>query len=245
MKRSLIPQSSDSSGHNTRQMSLVDAIYFRFLGRDLFGKAMPGLLLLSTCASALTSPAAVMGFLGSLQWPGWLALLGQAWLAGFALQHLGRALRLIRYYPDPEWFLRSRMPVLVSRLPDSAQREIERAVVLKESCGNAYVSILLSATVAACDIAISHTDWLSREWPIVTMLSVITIIIVFSLVRGHFENVVIQYNDSLDSIGLEMPDEYQSLKECASEALGREPARRDLFRFLTSRGVIHAPRPWQ
>ncbi len=78
---------------------LFDAFYERFVLRDLFGKIVPGLIVLLTIGSVSNGTVHFMGLINSLSVGAWIALIGMAWLQGFAVQSLGEFLHLIIYYP--------------------------------------------------------------------------------------------------------------------------------------------------
>jgi hypothetical protein len=75
---------------------LAEALYSRFLLRDVFGKIVPGTLLLLS----LVHPYFPMwSGLKEWPWPVWLFLIGLSWLLGFAVQAFGEKTHIIRHYP--------------------------------------------------------------------------------------------------------------------------------------------------
>ena len=185
--------------------NLVDALYSRFLLRDVFGKIIPGLALLLTLGIVLISPddckpETCRDIIMRLPFGVWIAIFGAAWIVAFAVQSIGEWTKLIRYYPktykeDQEWYrLTARF-----RTHDDYNihnQQYERIVVIKEACGNAYVSLLLSAAIWLLDrlwvnwdtLQVSVQTGFEELIDHIVIVIVVVGVIVF-LRRMHFKHV--------------------------------------------------------
>ena len=83
---------------------LIDALYSRLLLRDVFGKIVPGAIVLFTFVITLTSPEAGKNTIITLPFGAWVVVFGLAWVVGFAVQSFGEwafpcGMKLLRYFP--------------------------------------------------------------------------------------------------------------------------------------------------
>ena len=136
---------------------LFDALYDRLVLRDFFGKIVPGLVLLSTiyfCFARWQKVPSSIGCIENIPSFAWLAIFGLAWMLTFSVQAFGESCgktykrQLIHYYPPEEFdndkkFLEFKGKFNEVAYPDE-KRQMERFVVIKEACGNGYVTILIS-----------------------------------------------------------------------------------------------------
>jgi hypothetical protein len=135
---------------------VVDALYTRLLLRDLFGKVVPGSILLLACAPLLGLTGSLSEALKSLQemtiW-GWLLLYGFAWITGFAIQSFGESPllitkrgSLIRLFPRDikEKDFYKKLDAFRENATGHQLQQLERFAVIKEACGNSYVAVLIS-----------------------------------------------------------------------------------------------------
>jgi len=134
--------------------NLFDAFYERLVLRDFFGKIIPGLMLLSViylCLPAQLNNVPKLDFIQNISSLGWLAISGLAWLLTFSVQSFGESAgkkKLIIYYPtdvfsDDEKYFEFNIKFNEVALKDE-KSQCERFVVIKEACGNGYVTILIS-----------------------------------------------------------------------------------------------------
>ena len=82
----------------TRDFSEV--LYFQFVLRDLFGKIVPGFVLLLAVAFSL-SPSKALAAFNELPAGMWIVLLSASWTIGQALQAFGESRGWILSRPDP------------------------------------------------------------------------------------------------------------------------------------------------
>src|SRR3974390_2048580 len=86
--------------------SVFDAFYRHFVLRDLFGKIVPGLIVLAFISALLSDKHELKEAILNLPSAAWIAIVGAGWLAGFAIQSLGEQLGLVLYYPTNTCFYR-------------------------------------------------------------------------------------------------------------------------------------------
>lgn len=188
---------------------LFDALYYRMILRDFFGKVIPGLIFLATLCMCLRWEYAeyskLIGMIKGLSFFAWLVIFGGAWLTGFGIQGLGEVtgetfIGVIRYYPknDPnikcykDWlkFLED----FRKRAHREQKVEAERFVVIKEACGNGCVSLGVSFLMALFfDWVSGHITWTTvaeswRLWlPIVAVIVFLTLFLGI-MHRKHFQH---------------------------------------------------------
>src|SRR5262245_2713096 len=141
---------------------MIDALYTRLVLRDFLGKVVPASLVVYSAYFAFVSetpPSLRIRALGEAPVVLWGALAAWGWLAGFAIQALGEKFKLIRYYPkriDDEQF-RKDLVEFGHIATDGEKQAHERYVVIKEACGNAYVSIFLAIIIVAIGLACARS----------------------------------------------------------------------------------------
>jgi len=132
---------SDEEGRATHWFTLV---YQEFLLRDIFGKVVPGMLVIVSLFVVGTDLSTVVTKALELPWWLWGIAIGPAWLFGFAVQSLGEMLWFLRYFPAPaanekeeEHFKKMyrELREFWSKGSPRDQRHLERFVVIKEACG--------------------------------------------------------------------------------------------------------------
>lgn len=119
---------------------------------------MPGLILIFALGSAATT--GFIGIYAILSFGAWLVLLGVAWIAGFAVHSFGMLSRLIKYVPDGvdlKEFSQQEIE-FYKRLGPEEQRRYERLGVIKDTCGNTFVALLLLLAIFIID---GIADWIS------------------------------------------------------------------------------------
>lgn len=135
---------------------LFDAFYDRFLLRDLFGKAVPGSVVLLTLATEgrWEELGNTLWQLSELDLATQLLLLGVAWIVGLAVQELSH--RLARSFPPLSWIGSRLWPERYDcnkkryalreglKENDSDPSDAERLAVLKESTGTTSLAVLIS-----------------------------------------------------------------------------------------------------
>lgn len=198
---------------------LADTLYSRFILRDFVGKVVPGALLTVSTLQSVTFPHSLLDNLSSLPAAIWLALLGFCWIAGFIVQWLGAILGT-RSYPHigdkipgtsarhtkantPASDVEFHRAVLKYRhLGSQETQQLERFTVIKEACGNGYVSLILASAVclAAAMWTVRHLGFVgSIEWLTSGITSfwpglVILVVSIVALWRVHREHVEKEWN---------------------------------------------------
>ena len=87
----------------TDTSDVVGSLYTRLVLRDIFGKVVPGSLVLAAAYSAFVSsapsPVVTLRRLGEAPFGIWIMLIALGWLTAFAIQSFGERTRLFRCYP--------------------------------------------------------------------------------------------------------------------------------------------------
>ena len=190
--------------------ALFDAFYYHFLLRDFMGKIIPGITFIFAISIIVTdyfliqeansSVLYVTNYLLNLSFWTWIILLVVSWIIGLGIQSIAEFLRLIRYYPkykdeekeniltESEWH---KMYVhFQNNATKNERKEFERMVVIKEACGNMYVSLGFSLII----ILISHYLVMIIENFNTIGLLFLTIIFILSLRKFHYIHVGRQFN---------------------------------------------------
>ena len=136
----------------TETRSLFDAFYTRFILRDLFGKIVPGLLLVGATLVSIAGVESAGDTLENLGTVPWIALIGASWIVGFVVQEVGYSLRIIRYFSNTESDIQVSEEHRFRAVADSFEiQQFERFVVIKEATGNMCVSILIALSLTIAD----------------------------------------------------------------------------------------------
>lgn len=123
------------------------ALYRQFILRDVLGKAIPGGILLGTIVLCVYPTVDIVGWVDTIPIALWLLSAALSWFVGLAVQAFGQWTTLIRYFPKGEPLSvsdKKRLKALNHPSYPAMSLYFERAVLLQEACGNAYVSILLA-----------------------------------------------------------------------------------------------------
>jgi hypothetical protein len=129
---------------------IVDALYMRFLLRDIFGKIVPGWIVLTAIASRF--PETVGLFTVSVPSEVTRTVLGAgvAWLTAFAMQEAAQRLGYLQYWTaafgDARERYQARIDFHRTATPDEKHQH-ERLVVIKEAAGLGSVSLVLAAAL--------------------------------------------------------------------------------------------------
>jgi len=153
---------------------LVDAIYSRFLLRDMVGKVVPGSILLFAIIGSYLEKSDVKHVIQHTGFFAALVLFSLAWVTAFSIQSFGEYFNLIRYFPkktkidekpdesninidkNPDKYQDDKIRfkryyqkiILFNKHATPLERmERERLLVIRESCGNTYVSLIFSFIV--------------------------------------------------------------------------------------------------
>ena len=130
---------------------LVDALYGKFILRDLFGKIVPGWLVLY--ALGITFGWLPLQLDASFTSDAVVVVIGAAlgWIAAFAIQQIGEWTGYLHYWPSEyrDRTVRYARRVMFLRIatPDEKQ-QLERLLVIKEATG--LTSLALAIAAMAC-----------------------------------------------------------------------------------------------
>ena len=159
---------------------IFESFYDKLLLRDLFGKVVPGVLLILAILIAAFGPSGVDIAMSKMTFSLWIILGGFSWLTGFALQYLGEAAKLLRKNPygncNPRQTRDSFYPiwaVFQKRATKFEKIHAERLNIIKEACGNAAVSLIAGASVVSLSFW-WHGNLLSfPEIPLLVLISIL------------------------------------------------------------------------
>ncbi len=141
-------------GHGSPRTAL-DRVYDRLI-RDLFGRAVPGLLLLMALAVSISSFADVaLALEGATFWM-WITGIGAGWLTALALLELGRRFNLALLSPEAiteeqYWAAEERFRSVASRRQHA---EYDRIVTIRDAAAAASVSLFLSLLALGVDFIV-------------------------------------------------------------------------------------------
>lgn len=176
----------------------VEAFYSRFILRDLLAKITPGMILLTTITYIVNDgfPLNI-----NISFVIGVFVVSFAWIIGFAIQGLGELTRTIRYHKNKEskenyWKYMQQL----EKNGKNNDKDLERIVVIKETCGNASLSIFLSGILLVlyiCLVDMPSDTTLIKLVPVF----VLYIILLVSLYSMHLKHVLRQ--DDLVSQRLE------------------------------------------
>lgn len=179
---------------------LFEDFYSKFVLRDLFGKITPGGIFIFTVVSSHATIDGAISKAAALSFWAWVFLLGVAWLMGFAIQSvgelgLGGERKLFRYHPRGAFsnhLEAARDIVDLGRSEEFQKHKIlyERINVIKEACGNGYVSLLAASIWIGLDLARDHwskfkVDEFANYWPECLLMAAV----IYYLARAHFTHV--------------------------------------------------------
>lgn len=135
--------------------SALDRLYDRLI-RDLFARAVAGLVPLFALAVSVTSFGDVgLALERASAWM-WLAALGAGWLTGFALLEIGRRFNLALLSPETVsdeqyWIVEERFRAVASR---RQRAEYERLVTIRDGMATASVALFVSLVTLGVDFVV-------------------------------------------------------------------------------------------
>jgi hypothetical protein len=176
---------------------LFDSFYDKMVLRDLFGKAVPGVLFMMCAIGGLLGADTLGKIADHLNLASWIVAAGLAWLLGFALQYLGELSHLLRTHPrcNGRYVNRDAFYSTWAAFHELASPHekvhAERLNVIKEACGNAAISLAFAAAFFAVGNRQRHVA-LNEAAPLI----VVCLILFLSLWRMHVRHVE-RYGDFL------------------------------------------------
>jgi hypothetical protein len=149
--------------------SLADAIYSRFLLRDVFGKVVPGAIVLLAVVFAEWPFSRILLVSDNVSAAVWPLLYGAAWVAGFAVQQAAELLRISRTHDSRHFGAAGKRYHEHTSLArgqmrnDQDRQQLERFIVVKEATGNSSAALGLAPAlwlvVSKFDLAALVTNW--------------------------------------------------------------------------------------
>ena len=172
-------------------LNIFDALYYRFILRDFFGKIVPGFILLFSIAVSLTSLIDFKNELALMSYWFWIVSLSISWIAGLTIQAIGDYTNLIKYFPEPETFdtYYDKLLLFNKHFPSIEWQNFERLRLIMESSGYSYVSLLISLIILLIDYLFENNGVSNISFNDVVVLSVF-ILFILSLRKMHFIHVI-------------------------------------------------------
>lgn len=130
--------------------NMFDALYNRFLLRDVFGKVVPGSVGLVSIALGRLAPQEFLSALVGLPSVVWPLLYGAAWIVGFAIQQIPSTFCWSHTHTRSKYghseleYHRHVRAVRGAITQQHDHQQLERFIVIKESCGNAFYALLIA-----------------------------------------------------------------------------------------------------
>ena len=135
--------------------AILENLYRQFILRDLYAKIMPGFIVIISTARFFHFSIRKLVYLTSLLnfWQ-WLLLLAFVWITGFVAQHAGIMIgdlsdeshKFIKKVSDTHLNERFQRKYEIAHFgSQDFKNALERAIVIKEACGNSSVALLYAA----------------------------------------------------------------------------------------------------
>ena len=140
----------------TSPRTALDRLYERLI-RDLFGRSVPGLLLLLALAVSISSFGDVALALERATFWMWIIGLGAGWLTAFALLEVGRRFNLALLSPEAitdeqYWAAEERFRSTASRRQHA---DYDRLVTIRDAMAVSSVSLFLTLLVLGIDFLVN------------------------------------------------------------------------------------------
>ena len=177
--------------------SLFQAIYDRFIIRDVFGKVVGASIILFSVSAALTSLSDIIALLSNMTFVHWGLTFGLAWVTSFVLQGLGESMGVLKVSPPP--FTREQFHtdfIDFQRLcSDDERAHAERLLVIKEAAGNTCMALFLVVPLVPTLLVMrivrnssGPLDLLEHWFPLAPIL-VLSMVAGLSLRKVHVEHL--------------------------------------------------------
>jgi hypothetical protein len=157
--------------------NFIEVFYFQFILRDLFGKIVPGFVLLLAVAFSL-SPSKALGTYNELSAGIWIVLLSASWTIGQALQAFGESHGWILDRPKHVHvniaLIREMIFFQIATMEE--KWTYDRLGSIKEACGNGYLALSLAVLLfAICSLirALQNKSMLHVEDILFTVITAI------------------------------------------------------------------------
>ncbi len=169
--------------------ALFDSFYSKFVLRDLFGKIVPGILLILGVCIGILGVEKISILHSKMTFATWIIVGGFSWLLGFVVKYIGEKLHLLRTHPkNIDKTRKEFFPDLHSFHKNSTTHEkvhAERLNIIKEAVGNGAISLLLSSAIIPTSLWIYKTPISSQVW----LSLLLSVFAAFCLWRMHIEHV--------------------------------------------------------
>lgn len=136
-----------------------DALYTRFLLKDIFGKMVPGAGLVMVTGIAITTPERVGELARQMPIASWALAAGFFWIVGLGIQGIGEWINVVHMFPhigrgtrsevEQNWILARRD--FERQANDRERHNADRAAVLMEAAGNGALTSGVAAVILLLD----------------------------------------------------------------------------------------------
>ncbi len=169
----------------------LDRVYDRLL-RDLFARAVTGLLFMLALAVSISSFVEVIAAIERASLLMWMVALGAGWLAAFGILEIGRRFNLALVSPetvtdDQYWAAEERFRSTASR---RLRAEYERLITIRDATAAGSVSLFLSLGVLAVDFVVDahlhESPWAEIRNGVTALVALVAIGIALQLAHRQY-----------------------------------------------------------
>ncbi len=152
---------------------LVDVLYERFLLLDVFGKVVPGVIVLYAAVSTFWSVLAAQAWVDQLAPWGWAFVFGLSWSLAFAIQWFGQWLGLVPDFRDlGVWY--ERRAAFQRQAHEAELTQLSRLLVIKEACGNGCIAVAVSLAIMVLGQPSRSCAWMRADpWRAVLLVFIL------------------------------------------------------------------------
>ena len=161
---------------------LVEALYTQFLLVDVFGKIIPGFIVLYSAVMSFWSPCPALERVDQLGSWGWPVVFGLSWVLGLGLQSIGQWVRLAHEFPDlGAWYEQRARFERVAR--ETEVQQVSRLLVIREASGNGCTALVASLLILVSSNPWQVPSWFQEDPWTHTVLIIVAIAIAWHLYR--------------------------------------------------------------
>lgn len=189
--------------------AFIDALYRKLILRDIFGKIVPGFLVISSLSLRLDSAELMQAVIGKAGVAVWVVVAATSWLIALAMQSLAEATGLVRFWPQDQEPSSGRYRLRIEfgrAASDDEKQQAERFALIAEASGLAACTCIV-LLLEALSLLVSPSPALpnpqrdSSFWVGLVLLGVIG----WSLRRLHRSHVQKRYDYMKQARDLALP----------------------------------------
>ncbi len=166
---------------------LIEALYSRFLLVDVFGKIIPGFVVLYSAVMTFWSAPPALESVNQLGLWGWPVVFGLSWALGLGIQSLGQWVRLAHEFENLGTWYEQR--ARFQRIAQEAEvQQISRLLVIREASGNGCTALVTSLVIPALAKPYQVLSWFQENSWTRTVLIVLAGVIAYGFYRMSREH---------------------------------------------------------